>query len=277
MKLKIDKTTYLNWRSLLCMTMFIIITVIIFQDFIHKLITIDTLTYKADDGTDVKTWGYFLGDGKTMYYDRAGFIVNYFSFFTIQTNIMIAVWFFVLALFNSKVGKIKLISPTYSIAIATYISVTMLIYNTMLLPIHVPKDGLDWFRQLSLHLIAPLVMICYTLFELKPDGVIPVKEFAKKYLWKLYIYPIAYLIVSLIRGEIRRAGGWPRFTSYPYFFLEIHEKEAIKGVPIHGAVWLLIAAIFIIVIIAGLSLGFTKILNNRVSKAKVTNVIVEAN
>ncbi|WP_027063563.1 Pr6Pr family membrane protein [Mesoplasma seiffertii] len=274
MKLKIDKATFVNWRFFLCMGMFILLSVIIFQDFIKTLINIESITYKAEDGTDIKTWGY-LRDG-VMYYDRAGFIFYYFGFFTIQTNIMIAVWFFVMAFFNTKVGKIKLISSTCSVAIATYIAVTMLIYNLMLLPVHVPKDGYDWFRQLSLHLIAPLVMICYTLFELKTDGVISVKEFAKKYLWKLYIYPIAYLIVNLIRGEVRRAGGWPRFTSYPYFFLEIHEKEAIKGVPIPGAVWLLIAAVLIIVIIAGLSLGFTKILNNRHLKA-TTNVIVETN
>ncbi|WP_286642340.1 hypothetical protein [Spiroplasma ixodetis] len=84
-------------------------------------------------------------------------------------------------------------------------------------------------------------------------SVFTTKEFWKKRMWMYYIYPVIWAVIMLIRGEFRWQAG--KVWAYQYFFLNIH--KSFYGIP--GAIWLLITALLIILIIFSISTLFNLI------------------
>lgn len=137
--------------------------------------------------------------------DRAfspGFsFVNFFSFFTILSNILLAVVF----LASAWVGKRGRWVSSLRGAAVLYMTVTGLVYAALLRPYN--ADGglvIPWI-DLVLHQLMPLVALLDWLL------VPPRNKISKKMILSWLIFPLAFLIYSLIRGHF---ANW-----YPYPFL----------------------------------------------------------
>lgn len=133
-------------------------------------------------------------------------VVRYFSFFTILTNILVAVSF--TAVFaNGIAAKNSFFTrPKTLTATAVYITIVGIIYNTVLRFIWVPT-GWDMVANELLHLIIPVIFI---LFWLK---FVPKQNMEWKNILPWLIYPLVYLIYTLIRGSF---ANW-----YPYPFIDV--------------------------------------------------------
>jgi hypothetical protein len=147
----------------------------------------------------------------TQFYITASFrlnsvpemIVRYFSYFTIQTNIIVAICFTVLLFSpNSAWGRFFSRQQTLT-AITVYIIIVGLIYNTILRFTWEPK-GMQKIVDELLHTVIPILAVIYWLVftsknQLQWKNILP---------W--LIYPFAYIIYILIRGA--NSGFYP----YPF-------------------------------------------------------------
>jgi len=130
-------------------------------------------------------------------------LADFFSYFTIQSNLFIILWFTfaVLSIFSEKIGEF-IHKPFIRSGLLVYITVTMIVFFALLFKQNV---GLDFITTYVLHLIIPVGYIVDWFLD-KPQIKIKLKT-ALGWL----IYPIIFCIYSLIRGKIV---GW-----YPYWFL----------------------------------------------------------
>ena len=141
-------------------------------------------------------------------YLTTGSLTNLFSYFTILTNLLIAVFLTAGFLF-SKNGKGSFFKDSsVRSAIALYIFIVALVYNTVLRGI-VTLHGWNLLVDTLLHVIVPLLYIT-GWFLFVPKGIL---KWQNGISW--IIFPTGYLIYSLIRGAIY---GW-----YPYPFLNVAE------------------------------------------------------
>ena len=130
-------------------------------------------------------------------------IIRFFSFFTILTNILVAVYFTIKALGRDQLDKAGLLT-----AITVYITIVGLVYQVLLRHIWQPT-GLQMVVDELLHSVNPLLVISYWyLFE---------KKFFVHYkeVFKWMIYPVVYLLYILARGSF---SGF-----YPYPFINVSE------------------------------------------------------
>ncbi len=127
-------------------------------------------------------------------------LVNFFSFFTIESNIFTAILLFALALSDPKKSKGK-----YDFvrgAITLYMTMTGIIYVVLLSD---TQSLLIPWVNIVLHYIMPFAML-FLWILIPPHRAIPYK---KALYW--LIFPVVYLIYSLVRGA---NVGW-----YPYNFI----------------------------------------------------------
>jgi hypothetical protein len=134
-----------------------------------------------------------------------GSLVNFFSFFTIESNIIAAVVFLVGAMPNREpAGK------WYDLArgaAATYMSVTGLVYAILLSDVPPGVDStIPWVNEV-LHYLMPLVVFLDWLF-VPPRHPIRVREALT---WATF--PLAYAVYTLNRGA--------NVHWYPYPFLNV--------------------------------------------------------
>ena len=161
-----------------------------------------------------------------------GSVINFFSFFTILSNSLIAVSLtFNLILSKTKMG-LFFSGISVQTAIALYIIVVGLVYNLVLRSI-VVQTGWHLIVNNILHVLNPILYILYWTFFSPKD----------KLNWKNGIYwtifPVIYLVYSLIRGAIL---NW-----YPYPFLNAGNIGYEK-------VFINITAMIVLFFIAGLLL-----------------------
>jgi hypothetical protein len=134
-------------------------------------------------------------------------VIRYFSFFTIQSNIMVSLCF-TLPLISpySLVGKF-LSRPAVLAAVALYIGATGIVYNTILRQL-ADFHGLQLVVDELLHLVIPVWFLLYwILFSDK-------SPLTWKHIGQWIIYPTVYCIYSLARGAV--TGYYP----YPFFNAE---------------------------------------------------------
>jgi hypothetical protein len=134
-------------------------------------------------------------------------VVRFFSFFTILTNIIVALFFTALAWGKGRLNTFFSKSSNAT-AVLLYILTVGIIYNTVLRGIR-ELHGADLFVDAILHSIVPLYMLLYWLGFIVPGGLAAKKAFP--WLW----YPLVYCVYVMIRGSF---SGF-----YPYFFLNVTE------------------------------------------------------
>jgi hypothetical protein len=131
-------------------------------------------------------------------------VIRYFSFFTVLTNIIVAVCFTVL-LFK-KEGSSFFTKPATLTATAVYITVVAIIYNLILRFTWEPK-GLQMVVDELLHAIVPLIFVVYWLMYVSKNTL----KWRDTFSW--LIYPFIYLMFILFRGSV---SGF-----YPYPFVDV--------------------------------------------------------
>lgn len=143
---------------------------------------------------------------------------QYFSYFTILTNLSIGLWFALAAWQPARWEK----AASLRLALTIYGLVTLVVYWVLLSPTHHPQ-GWTYAANLVLHLIVPLAMAV-------EDVVAPWPPLKVKPVFWVLVPPLAYCAASVFRGELT---GW-----YPYFFLNQKELGGWGGLVLYVVVLL---------------------------------------
>lgn len=169
-------------------------------------------------------------------------IYNFFSYFTILSNLLIAISLTSEIFFpTAKIAKF-LSSPTTKSAIALYILIVGLVYNLVLRGIWEPK-GWQLVADNLLHVVIPLIYFIYWILFNQKNTLNWKNSIAWSY------FPLAYLIYSLIRGHFV---GW-----YPYPFLDV-AKFGLSQVLINAGFVIIVFIIFSLAMI-----GFNKSIGSK--------------
>jgi hypothetical protein len=145
-------------------------------------------------------------------------LLNFFSFFTILSNVFVTI-VFVISAFYLAIGRKP--SPSEDVlrgASVLYMAVTGIIYATLLSGIDVDLT-LPWVN-LQLHYIMPIVVVADWLYQ-PQRATLSIKKITP---WLLF--PALYLVYSLIRGPIV---NW-----YPYPFLNPASAGGYGGVALYS-------------------------------------------
>ncbi len=131
---------------------------------------------------------------------------NSFSYYTIQSNLIVAVWLTLAILYHNKEKKTFFIGAPVQGAITMYITGTFLGFAVLLSGGYKPT-GWYGFTNLTMHYVIPIAFIV--------DWILTGSETQYKWNYAVYWlgYPLFYLVYTLIRGF---------FTGfYPYYFIDV--------------------------------------------------------
>ncbi len=146
-------------------------------------------------------------------------LIRFFTFFTILTNILVAICFSTLWLKRNDANATGFFTAGRQSAIAVYIVVVGIVYNAILRFLWEPT-GLQRVVDEMLHLIIPSLYLIYWLLFVNKQQLIWKDAFG----W--LVYPLVYLVVILVRG------GMAATPYYPYPFVNVseigYEKVAIN-------------------------------------------------
>lgn len=160
-------------------------------------------------------------------------VVRFFSFFTILTNTIVALYFTASVLKPKKLLPRLLLKDGTITAITAFILIVGAVYQIVLRSIWEPT-GLQLIVDELLHTIIPLYMLGYWFFNVDKSDLAPKKVF----IWLLY--PLIYVGVILVRG------GFSNY--YPYPFLNVSEIGFEKTI-INTAVILACSIILLMVLL----------------------------
>ncbi len=134
-----------------------------------------------------------------------GAVVTYFSFFTILTNVLVALGLTsCLCIPNSSWGRF-FARTTVRSGLTVYIAMVGVVYSLMLRQLWNP-EGLQKIVDVLLHDVVPVLYVLYWLLFVSRNSL----PWRSVLLW--LVYPLVYLSYTLIRGAL--SGG------YPYPFLD---------------------------------------------------------
>lgn len=155
-------------------------------------------------------------------------VANFFSFFTILSNSLAIVMLVMLAFRPDRVDE-----ETFSVfrgAVTVYMSVTGLVYATLLGPTGIDVGLTEPWVNWTLHIVGPLALAVDWLIH-RPGMKLPSRS------WLIWlVFPAIYLLYTLVRGAII---DW-----YPYPFLDPGETDGYGGVAMWSAVVLVVILAF---------------------------------
>ena len=146
----------------------------------------------------------YLSQGRTF----GGAIVQLFSYYTIQNNILVALALTLILLKPASAWGKFFSKPTTLTAIAVYITIVGLVYQLVLSKQH-HYQGLFVLTDSILHAVCPILYILFWLIFVPKDTL----KWKDGLNW--LIYPLVYLIYILIRGAISGL--------YPYSFIDANK------------------------------------------------------
>ena len=165
-------------------------------------------------------------------------VVRFFSYFTILTNTLAAVWF----TFSYIKNTILIMGKGGLTALTLYISVVGLVYQFALRSIWEPQ-GLQMVVDELLHSVNPLcVLLFWFLFQDK-------QQVSWKQIPMWLIYPVAYLFYILVQGVFTH---W-----YPYPFLNLNVLNT--GQLVRNILILVLVFVFL----GSLYVGLAKIISRK--------------
>ncbi|MFF5793345.1 Pr6Pr family membrane protein [Paeniglutamicibacter sp. NPDC012692] len=147
---------------------------------------------------------------------EVGFVVqNFFSFFTVEANVIAALALFV-GIFTLSSRKSDSQGWTiFRAGATTYMATTGVVYNLLLRGIELPQGATVGWSNEILHVIGPVVMVLDWLIA---PGRRPLNA---KALWAIVAFPILWAGYTLVRGALvldpRTGDPW-----FPYPFLNPH-------------------------------------------------------
>ncbi|MBS1750412.1 MAG: Pr6Pr family membrane protein [Bacteroidetes bacterium] len=163
-------------------------------------------------------------------------VTRYFSFFTILTNLLVAICCTCIVFIPQKRLGIFFLKPQTLTAITVYILIVGIIYNIILRFLWQPA-GIQKLVDELLHSVIPVLFLLYWWFAVNK------RDLKWKQILPWLIYPLVYLIYILIRGSY---SGF-----YPYPFVNVKEHGMVSV--IQNSIGITLAFIFvgIILIAAG--------------------------
>lgn len=160
-----------------------------------------------------------------------------YHYFTIQSNFFILIWLILAVIYDIKEIPLVKLNGMIRGAILLYLTITFLV-NLLLL-----GGGYPNFTNYVHHYIIPIGTLMDWYFTEKEV------HYEWRYLGFWLIYPILYMIISLIVGN---------FTGfYPYFFLNINQIGISMVI-----VWIAILVV-VFVVIGSLLIKINQILHNK--------------
>lgn len=133
-----------------------------------------------------------------------GRVVRMLSFFTIQSNILSGVVSAQLAGDPRRDGQVW---RAIRLASLVGITVTGVVYTTVLARLHEPHGGREIFANTVFHYLVPILMVIgWVLFGPRP-------RIDRRCIVLSLLYPVAWIVYTLIDGAIT---SW-----YPYPFLDV--------------------------------------------------------
>ncbi len=160
-------------------------------------------------------------------------LLRFFSYYTILTNILVAVYSTLLLLSPSGRPGMFFLRPATATAVAVYITVVGLVYNLVLRHLWNPH-GWQWLVDELLHVGVPLLFILYWLIAVPKSGL------RYKGIGAWLIYPAVYAVCIFFRGA---GSGF-----YPYPFVDVAslglQRTLLNSVVLAGG-FLLVSALFV--------------------------------
>ncbi|TWR25784.1 hypothetical protein FPZ43_15990 [Mucilaginibacter pallidiroseus] len=141
----------------------------------------------------------YLAKGRTL----GGTLVELFSYFTIQTNLLLACATTAVVIYSKT--KTWLNQAGLLTAVAVCISIVSLVYNLVLRQAYHPV-GLARISDELMHLLTPIAYVVFWILA------VPKQSLTYKGGLPWLLYPLSYLIYILVRGALTNI--------YPYFFLD---------------------------------------------------------
>lgn len=147
---------------------------------------------------------------------EVSFVVqNFFSFFTIEANVLAAAALFVGIFTLSSRGAEARGLTMFRAAATTYMATTGVVYNLLLRGVELPQGTTVGWSNEILHVVAPVIVVLDWLIA---PGKRPLNS---KTLWGIVTFPILWAGYTLVRGALvldpRTGDPW-----YPYPFLNPH-------------------------------------------------------
>lgn len=165
--------------------------------------------------------------------------IRFFSFFTILTNILVALYFTLTFFYHSQPQR-RFNRPGFLTSITVYISIVGLVYQIVLRALWAPT-GFQFVVNELLHSIIPVLAIGFWYFYENSKSV----KYAEIAKWM--IYPLVYLVYLLIRGNFS--------TFYPYPFVDVTSIGIQKVLLNSGVLMVLFAAISFAFLFVGKRIG----------------------
>ncbi len=148
--------------------------------------------------------GYFQFTSKSAnFYEK---LIRFFSYFTILTNLIVAVCCTVLVINPASSAGRFFSRVNVLTAITVYIVIVGLIYNLILLSLS-NFQGWQVVGDVLVHTVTPILFFFFWIL------LVPKKTLRWKDAWPWLIYPGVYIIMIMIRGA--------RSGFYPYPFLNV--------------------------------------------------------
>ena len=156
---------------------------------------------------------------------------NFFSYFTVQSNLYVCFHLCCLAFafFGSDRAQRIVLHPLVKLTVTTYILVTGAVYCGGIPLGMTPPLYWDGFHPVLLsvvqivhHMVMPPLMLL--LFFLLPQS----RRLEKKQLMLVGVYPLVYSVVSIVRGAVSD----PQFYPYPFYRPEFFWNIFCSGKPL---------------------------------------------
>jgi len=125
-------------------------------------------------------------------------VIRFFSYFTILSNLLVAI--------GCTVLLVRPVKPGTLTALTVYILIVGLVYNVILRFLWQPQ-GLQWVVDELLHTVVPVLFFIYWFVFVSKN------KLAWNSFWPWLIYPLVYIVYTFIRGAF---SGF-----YPYPFLDV--------------------------------------------------------
>jgi hypothetical protein len=141
-------------------------------------------------------------------------VVNFVSFFTIDSNILTVVVFLIgaVCLIRGESPEPRWLTIGRA-GVTAYMATTGIVYNLLLRGIELPQGStLAWSNEI-LHVVAPLLMVLDWLFA--PGR----NRLEWKTIWIIVIFPLVWAVYTMVRGPLVYDAVSEKDYWYPYPFL----------------------------------------------------------
>lgn len=130
---------------------------------------------------------------------------NFFSFFTVDSNVLSVVVLVLGAVSLLRTGEDGPRLAVFRVMVATYMTTTGIVYNTLLRGIDLPLGQVVPWTNEVMHVVGPIILLLDWLVS--PGR----RKLDWTAIWAVVAFPLVWTVYTLIRGPIV---GW-----YPYPFL----------------------------------------------------------